>query len=83
MEAASVMTILQVSQKSLVADSSWACMRRAAAFATRAGGNGATLMLEYNSPGRHAPNWVQTVVGSMLSMYAKICSPVSVCTLLC
>ena len=42
MEAASVITSLQVSQKSFSADSSCACMRRAAAFATNTGGKGAT-----------------------------------------
>lgn len=44
MEAASVITSLQVSQKSFSADSSCACMRKAAAFATRTGGNGGTCM---------------------------------------
>lgn len=77
--AASVMTILQVSQKSFVADSSCARMRRAAAFATRARGSEGTVMLEeYSWFGRHAPKLVQIVVGSRVSMYANICSPAEI-----
>jgi len=51
-------------------------MRRAAAFATRAGGNGGTLMLVYSwLTGGHAPKLVQIIVGSMVSIYSKISSP--------
>ena len=47
MEAASVTTILQVSQKSFSADSSCACIRRAAAFATKTGGSGGICTIAY------------------------------------
>ena len=78
MVAASVMTTLQVSQKSLEALSSCARWRSAAALATSAGGSGGTLALRgscaSSCPGRQAPTLVQICVGSSVSMYSRACS---------